>query len=122
MDDVSAMTVVTAPEARMAAGLRRVTVASLADLNGPASGILDLPVSICWSLEDRRFDLADRDQVRRAYRFVIDAARREEHLVPYLNAGLLRDVWPDLGLPARKRAAWEAPNPELRSRPAVTAA
>ena len=116
------VTVVTAPEARMAAALRRVTVVALADLDGPGSGILELPISICWSLEDRRFDLADRDQVRRAYKFVIDAARRAEHLVPYLNAALLKDVWQDLGLPARKRAAWEKLNPELRSRPAVTAA
>lgn len=119
---MTAMTVVTAPEAKMAAALRRVTVVTLADLDGPASGVLELPVSICWSLEGRQFDLADRDQVRRAYKFVIDAARRGEHLVPYLNAGLLKDVWGDIGLPPKKQAAWEALNPELRSRPAVTAA
>ena len=106
----------------MAAALRRVTVVTLADLDGPGSGILELPVSICWSLEDRRFDLADRDQVRRAYKFVIDAARGSKNIVPYLNAALLKDVWQDLGLPARKRAAWEELNPELRSRPAATAA
>jgi hypothetical protein len=116
------MTIVTAPEARMAAALRRVTVVALADLQGPADGTLELPVSVCWSLEDRAFDLADRDQVRRAYKFVIDAARRGEHLTPYLNAALLQDVWPDLGMPHRKRAAWETLNPELRSRPAATAA
>lgn len=106
----------------MAAGLRRVTVVALADLDGPHDGILQLPVSICWSARDRRFDLADRDQVRHAYKFVLDAARRAEHLVPYLNAALLKDVWPDLGLPPRKRTAWESVNPELRSRPAATAA
>lgn len=106
----------------MAAALRRVTVVDLADLNGPHDGILELPLTICWSLEDRRFDLADRDQVRRAYKFVLDAARRAEHLIPYLNAALLQDVWPDLGLPPKRRTAWESVNPELRSRPASTAA
>lgn len=106
----------------MAAALRRVAVVALAELDGPASGILELPVDVCWSLEVRQFDLADRDQVRRAYKFVIDAARHAEHLAPYLNAALLADVWPDLGLPPRKRAAWEALNPELRFRSAVTAA
>ena len=106
----------------MAAGLRRTTVVALADLRGPAEGTLELPVSVCWSLEDRRFDLSDRAQVRRAYEFVFDAARRAEHLSPYLNAALLAEVWQDLGLPRRKRAAWESLNPELRSRPAATAA
>ena len=106
----------------MAAALRRVTVVTLADLQGPAEGILELPVGVCWSLEDRMFDLADRGQVRRAYRLVLDAARRAEHLTPYLNAALLRDTWPDLGMPRRKRAAWESLNPELRSRPVGAAA
>ena len=64
----------------------------------------------------------ERDQVRRAYKFILDAARCAEHLIPYLNAALLKDVWPDLGMPYRKRAAWEALNPELRTQPAVTAA
>jgi hypothetical protein len=113
---------VTAPAAKTAAGLRRVTVVSLADLHGPPDGTLELPLSICWSLEDRRFDLADRDQVRRAYRFVLDAARPPGHLTPYLNATLLQNVWPDLGLPRPKRTAWEELNPELRTRPAATAA
>jgi hypothetical protein len=119
---MTATTVVTAPEARMAAALRRTTVVALADLDGPGDGILELPVSVCWSLKDRRFDLADRGQVRRAYKFILDAARCAEHLTPYLNAALLKDVWPDLGMPHRKRVAWEALNPELHPRPAVTAA
>lgn len=119
---MTATFVVTAPEAKMAAALRRTAVVALADLQGPADGILELPVSVCWSLEDRRFDLSDRDQVLRAYRFVLDAARRAEHLTPYLNAALLESAWADLGLPGKKRAAWETLNSELRSRPAVSAA
>lgn len=114
------MTVVTAPEARMASALRRVTVVTLDELRGPADGILELPVEICWSLENREFDLADAAQVRRAYRFVIDAARRPEHLVPYLNAGLLKEHWQGL-LPPPKRAAWESANPQLAARAAEPA-
>ena len=119
---MNAMTVDTAPQARMAAGLRRVIAVALDDLDGPGSGVLELPRSICWSLERPRFDLSDRGQVRAAYKFVIDAAREPGHLIPYLNAGLLKGIWDDLGLPRGKRAAWEALNPGLRSRPAATAA
>ena len=119
---MTAVTVDTAPQARMAAALRHVVVVALADLDGPHAGVLELPVNICWSLESPQFDLADRAQVRRAYRFVLDAARSPEHLTPYLDADLLKDVWPDLGLPRRKRAAWESVNPELRLQPATTAA
>jgi len=106
----------------MAAALRHVIAVALDDLDGPGSGVLELPVSICWSLASPRFDLSDRNQVRSAYKYVMDAARQPAHLIPYLNAALLKDVWDDLGLPRRKRAAWEALNPELRSRPAATAA
>jgi hypothetical protein len=119
---MTAVIVDTAPQARMAAALRRVIAVALDDLDGPGSGVLELPVSVCWSLESPRFDLSDRGQVRSAYKFVIDAARQPEHLIPYLNAALLKDVWDDLGLPRRKRAAWEELNPGLRSRPTATAA
>ena len=98
----------------MAAALRRVTVVPLAALRGPGSGIIELPLTVCWSLRRPRFDLADRDQVRAGCRFVIGAAREPAHLIPYLNADLLKYAWPDLGLPRRTRAAWEELNPELR--------
>lgn len=119
---MNAMSADTAPQARMAAALGRVIAVTLDDLDGPGSGILELPRSICWSLESPRFDLSDRDQVRAAYKFVIDAARQPEHLIPYLNAGLLKDIWGALGLPRGKRAAWESLNPGLRPHPAATAA
>ena len=108
------VTVEAAPQARMAAALRRVTIVRLDALRGPGSGILELPLTVCWSLPSTTFDLADRDQVRSAYRFVISAAREPAHLIPYLHADLLKDAWPDLGLPLRTRAAWEGLNPELR--------
>jgi hypothetical protein len=119
---VNGVTIETAPQARMAAALRRVTVVSLGDLRGPAEGVLELPVDVCWSLDDPRFDLGDRKQRITAYKFVLAAARRPEHLVPYLNAELLRDVWGQLGLVGRARAAWESVNPDLAPAPAVTAA
>jgi hypothetical protein len=99
----------------MAAALRRVTVVPLADLCGPAEGVLELPVDVFWSLPEARFDLADRKQRITAYRHVFSAARRAEHLTRYLNADLLKDAWADLRLPRRVQSAWETVNPGLVS-------
>jgi len=112
----------TVARAKMAAALRRVTVVPLADLCGPAEGMLELPVDVCWSLQDARFDLADRKQRITAYRYVFAAARRADHLIPYLSADLLKDVWAELRLVGRMRVAWETVNPELASAQTVRAA
>ena len=110
---MTAVTVVTAPQAKMAAALRRAVVVPLSDLRGPAEGTLELPVAVFWSLPHASFDVADRKQRIAAYRHVFSAARRAEHLIPYLNAALLKDAWAEIGLPHRVRAAWEAVNPAL---------
>jgi hypothetical protein len=105
-------------------GQRPCVVVDLGDLRGPADGILELPIDVCWSLPvgRRRFDLSDPDQVAAAYEFVLDAASQPGHLIPYLHPGLLAAAWPDLGMPRAKRLAWEAANPQLRARGTATAA
>ena len=123
------MTILTASE-QVPAGagpivLRRGSAVSLDLLRGPAEGVLELPVSVCWSLgqEPSRFDLAAREQVIAAYEFVLHAAARHPlDVTPYLNAGLLAGVWADRGMGRRMRLPWEALNPGLAQAPEATAA
>ena len=100
------------PQARCA--LRPVVVAaSLADLRGPASGLVELPQRLFWSGPGRVFDLADEDQALEMYEAVFDAARSGTDLAEYVNAGLLIRLWPELALAPRVRRAWEAAHPLL---------
>jgi hypothetical protein len=100
------------PQARCA--LRPVVVAaSLADLCGPAGGLVELPQRLFWSGPGRVFDLADEDQALEMYEAVFDAVRSETDLAEYVNAGLLVRLWPELALAPRVRRAWEAAHPLL---------
>jgi hypothetical protein len=104
--------------------LRPIVVpGALSDLNGPATGVLELPQWLCWSLpaDKRRFDLADPHQVRAAYEYVIDAARTQADLADWLNAGLLASVWGQLGMGRVKRQKWETALPALAGRRAAAA-
>jgi hypothetical protein len=101
--------------------LRSVTVPdSLADLKGPRSGVVELPVTLFWSRPDRTFDLGDRYRAIDMYLAVLDAARGPDDLVAYLNGDLLIELWPDLHLTRAKRRPWEDRFAELR--PASAAA
>lgn len=80
-------------------------------LRGPATGMLELPITVHWGPR-RVFDL-DRLGLRRAaYRAIVreGTAADQEAL---LNAGLLKQVWPELVLPERCRTLWETTFPEL---------
>lgn len=117
------VTIEVPPQARIAAALRHVTVVPLADLRGPSGCCIKLPVETCWSLppEERWFDLTDPDQVSVAYGYIFSAAREPAHIAEYVNAELLIGIWP-VNMPRRARLAWEACNPQLITRPVVTAA
>src|SRR5258707_5447602 len=66
--------------------LRAVIVAaSLAELHGPASGLIELPQRLFWSGADHVFDLSDADRLLEMYEAVFDAARTEADLAEYLN-------------------------------------
>jgi hypothetical protein len=93
---------------------------TLAALAGPGSGTVTLPRRLCWSLENPRFDVVDRDAVLDMYEAVLDAGTLED-FTGYLNAGILVSVWASLGVERRRRAAWEQKFPELRQRPAAAA-
>src|SRR5262245_16405942 len=84
---------------------------SLDELDGPASGTLELPHELVWSGR-YRFDLNDDYDRSAAYKIILEEGR-EEHFRRYLNSRLLRRYWHQI-LPARQvRALWEGRFPEL---------
>ena len=84
---------------------------SLSDLAGPSAGTLVLPHSIHWG-PDRAVDLDSYSGRSKAYRAIMrEGSRAQQEAL--LNADVLRELWNDLRLPARCRAAWEARFPEL---------
>jgi hypothetical protein len=100
--------------------LRTVAVpASLDDLKGPVSGVVELPITLFWSRPDRTFNLDDRYQAIDMYLAVLDRGSVDE-LGRYLNGKLLVELWPDLHLTRAKRVPWQARFAELH--PATAAA
>jgi hypothetical protein len=95
---------------------------TLEDLRGPASGPVELPVRLYWSAGSRTFDLDSRHEAADMYEAVLDVASSRGDLARYLNAGLLVQVWPVLGMNRAKRAAWENRFPVLRRQRLAAAA
>ncbi|UAL30425.1 transcriptional regulator [Nocardioides rotundus] len=87
------------------------TPSSLSALHGPASGVLELPITVHWG-PSRRFDLSDTGQRRMAYRALVREGTPEVQEA-LLNETLLRAEWAELILPERCRALWEERFPEL---------
>ncbi|MEO3786058.1 hypothetical protein ABGB12_22235 [Actinocorallia sp. B10E7] len=78
----------------------------LALLEGPASGVVELPRHLDWS-EQHVYDLDDPAQLGLMYERVIREASSPEDLAVYLNARLLVRCWGRLYLPPRVRRLWE---------------
>jgi len=91
---------------------------TLADLDGPTSGSVELPRYIDWGPR-YLYDLADEADVLLMYERVIREAPAQDDLRAYLNAALLRRLWTDLFLPLPLRAVWQARFPELGAMGAV---
>ena len=105
------------------AGARRrsgLVIRDLGKLHGPAGGTVELPLSVFWSLPDRRFNLDDPDARRGLYELVLQQSRRAEDLAAFLDRDTLIALWPRLRLPAAVRDSWEERHPVLRSAAAVT--
>lgn len=87
------------------------TPSSLSALRGPASGVVELPITVHWG-PSRTFDLSDTGARRMAYRAPVreGTAQDQEQL---LNERLLRAEWANLVLPARCQALWEERFPDL---------
>jgi hypothetical protein len=94
-----------------------LVIKDLADLHGPVSGTVTLPLEVFWSgTEDSsRFDLGSPVRLKVMYRTVVREARSPEHLTDFLDGATLISLWPRLVLPPQVRAAWEEQHPELAS-------
>ena len=96
-------------------GRDAVVAGSLADLRGPADGVVELPLRLFWSSRDRSFDLGDPEMARSVYETVLREATRPDDLAAYLDGETLVRIWPRLFLPKGVRRAWEDRHPALRA-------
>jgi hypothetical protein len=103
----------TASARRARPGRGVLVAADLADLRGPVTGVVELPLRLFWSAADRTFDLDDPDMLRSTYEKVLREAIQPGELAAYLNGGTLITVWPQLFLLRELRQAWEQRHPVL---------
>ena len=96
-------------------GRAGLVAASLADLRGPAHGVVELPLRLFWSAPDRTFDLDQPSMLQAMYEAVLREASRPGDLASYLNGEVLVAVWPELFLPKGLRRAWEDRHRALRA-------
>jgi len=92
----------------------------LAELRGPVSGTVELPLWLFW-YPDRTFDLDDPATLRWMYQTVLREASRPEDLTTFVNGDTLVALWPDLFLPRGVRQAWEDRHPVLHAAAAAAA-
>jgi len=67
---------------------------------------VELPLHLNWSSPGRVFDLRSRADRARVYEIVLQEGQPDDVLA-YVDGVLLADLWNDLALPRRLRAAWE---------------
>src|SRR5262249_27616963 len=92
-------------------GRAGLVAASLADLRGPARGVVELPLRLFWSAPDRTFDLDQPSMLQAMYEAVLREASRPDDRARYLHGGVLAAVLPELFLPKGLRRAWEDRTP-----------
>lgn len=97
-----------------------VVPADLAHLRGPASGVVTLDRHLDWS-GDSTYDLHDPGDLQVMYQTVLNQSTTAADLCRWLHGDTLRRLWPDLWLPARLRALWQARFPELAGPPRALA-
>jgi hypothetical protein len=96
-------------------GRRVLVIRDLAELRGPASGEVVLPLRLFWSPPGRVFDLGKSYSLWAMYQAVLGEAVTAGELATYLNGDKLAEVWADLYLPKGVRRAWEERHPRLRA-------
>jgi hypothetical protein len=92
-----------------------LVIDDLADLRGPTSGTVVLPLRLYWSPPGRVFDLGKPYSLQAMYQTVLGEAIHAAELAEHLDAGILAAVWPELYLPKAVRRAWEERHPRLRA-------
>jgi hypothetical protein len=117
---MTATTIATQAPYQARPGRGVLVAGDLADLRGPVSGTVELPLWLFW-YPDRTFDLDDPATLRWMYQTVLREASRPEDLTAFLNGDMLAALWPDLFLPRGVRQAWEDRYPVLRAASATAA-
>jgi len=95
-------------------GRRVLVIDNLADLHGPTTGAVELPLRLFW-YPDRTFNLEEPGIMRWLYQIVLREASRPDDLTSYLNGDTLVTLWPDLRLPKGVQRAWDEHHPSLRA-------
>jgi len=92
----------------------RVTMVtdSLDELRGPERGVVELPNRLLWR-PNRVVDLDDAWSREWAYAAILREAATVDDLRQWVNANVLRRLWPGLNLPRGVRDTWETRHPEL---------
>jgi transcriptional regulator with XRE-family HTH domain len=67
---------------------------------------LEIPLHLEWSRADRSIDLSDRRQRARTYEVVLREGTADD-IESIVDGALLVDLWEELVLPQRLRAAWQ---------------
>jgi hypothetical protein len=83
----------------------------LEDLDGPAHGVVKLPVTACIDI-DREVDLDSATGRHKLVHSLVQEGTVSQQ-IELLNADLLRTVWPRLTLDSRCQELWESRFPEL---------
>jgi hypothetical protein len=96
-------------------GWRVLVALNLADLQGPVTGMIELPLRLHWSGAGRTFDLGDPGTRQWVYETVLQEAARPEDLTALLDGETLVALWPKLFVPKGVRQAWEDEHPVLRT-------
>lgn len=89
-----------------------VIAETLTALHGPTKGVVTLPRHLDWS-GHAEYDLNRPARLASMYKVVLTEASTVEDLHTWLNADLLRRLWPTLWLPPQLRQRWEDAFPEL---------
>ncbi|WP_347404643.1 hypothetical protein [Solwaraspora sp. WMMD1047] len=89
-----------------------VVADTLTALTGPTSGVITLPRHLDWS-GHAEYDLSRPARLVSMYKVVLTEAGSVDDLGTWLNADLLRRIWPTLWLPPQLRRQWEEAFPEL---------
>lgn len=85
----------------------------LEELTGPVDGVIMLPRHLDWGPK-RSYRLDQIADARLLYMRVIRESATPADLRQFLNAAMLRRLWPELVLPPPVRALWIARFPELQ--------
>ena len=71
-----------------------------------ADRVLEVPLHLDWSPPGRSADLANRQQRARVYEVVLREGRPAD-IESIVDGALLVDLWDEIVLPRRLRAAWQ---------------